>query len=171
MRKMFSKKQLENQTEQLLASGNLPSVKADEIIENMSGYSVAFETFPADLEIEPVYSGIVKNGNKLTVVTAFNITRKGDIVNGLAWEFVIPSAISSKLYPTRIGSYDYLSVNNVDAWASDTSSKSLQIYSTKSGSGNIHYGTNGTPISALTLNTKYYVRIENTFLLSENLIP
>ena len=39
MRRMFSKNQLEEQNIELLGSGKVPSIKGDEIIENMEGYS------------------------------------------------------------------------------------------------------------------------------------
>ena len=172
MRRMFSKNQLENQTEELLASGNLPSVKADEIIENMSGYSFTKGT-TNNLTITGVYAGVVKTGNKITFAVAVKLKRT-DTISSTArlGYFTIPKAVFDKLYQTQVGLYEYLTVDEKSAWSSDSTNKVIQIYSYKSGGSEtkILLDMNETPLNELTLNTDYYLRYEFTLLLSENLI-
>ena len=171
MRRMFSKNQLEVQTEELLASGNLPSVKANEIIENMSGYSFEEGAVNAGLTKEFVYAGVVKNGNKITFVVALNLTRTDTVLAVDIGNFILPHSIMEKIYPSRIGGYDYVSVGEYSVWSSDATSKNIQLYSLKDvANDKITIQGNVTPIGDLTANTKYYCRWELTLLLSENLI-
>lgn len=145
------------------------SITGDEIIENMSGYSFSKGSETTNLTREFVYAGIVKNGNKITLVIAINLTRTGTVASTAALgKFVLPSDILSKIYPSTIGGYDYVSVGKYGAWQSDTTSKDLSIYSQKAADG-ITFSGNTDPINALTANTKYYCRIELTILLSDNL--
>ena len=102
MRRMYSKNQLEEQSIELLRSGKVPSIKADEIIENMSGYS--FNDIQTDHAWNPVYAGVVKNGNNLTFVVFGSITVDGTQTgNADICNFTLPNDVASKLYPYSIG--------------------------------------------------------------------
>ena len=137
--------------------------------EPMSGYSFRF--IPKEnLTIEGIYAGAVKNGNKLTLVLACNLTRTDTVVGDpIAGEFTVPSDILSKLYPTLIGSDNYLDLKEIDAWVNDTSKKTIATFMKKSNTLNVVL--NVTNVNSLVANTKYYYRYEVTFLLSDNLIP
>ena len=180
MRKMYSKKQVEDivlesleNASEVAIGGDLDvtgSIEGSEIIEKMEGYSFTLGTHEK-LTIEGVYAGAVKNGNKLTLVIALDITRtdtvSGDMNLGV---FNIPADVSEKLIPAVVGLYSYLDNKVVNAWANDATTKELQLYCNK-GTNSVRPYFNQDPINQLSLNTKYYVRYEVTFLLSENLIP
>lgn len=138
------------------------------IIEQMSGYTFDKMTETTNLTREFIYAGMVKNGNKLTGVVALNITRTGSVGGVTIGRFYIPASVLAKIYPSTIGGYDYVFVKTVEACQSDSGIESIQVYSTK-GTSYISIGANASPINALTINTKYYVRVEFTILLSENL--
>lgn len=59
---------------------------ADEIIENISGQYQGYLATNEDWTIENVYTSVAKNGNKLTIVSALNITAKVDTPSA---EFII----------------------------------------------------------------------------------
>lgn len=144
-------------------SGN--AITGDSIIENMSGYSYNPASSTATRTLEDIYAGVVKNGNKLTLVLAFNATlTSGDL--DIYPNFVVPASVANKLFPTRIKGYDALSFIDVIVQPTEsgaTVNGTALIY--KSGSAivlNIY-------ANSMVANTKYYIRIEQTFLLSENL--
>ena len=161
---------LEGQDVELNSLDATGLITGGEIVEKMSGYSFASMEAPSNLTVEPIYSGIVKNGNKLTLVFAFNMTRTDTVDSGFGFYYTVPQSVADKLYPTTIGGYDFLSVGEYGAWSSNSATKPLKAYSVKSGLS-IAFGTNIADINELTLNTKYYCRIEVTFLLSDSLVP
>lgn len=149
-------------------------VSGDEIIENMTGYSFNSSSETENITREFIFTGVVKNGNKITFVVACNLTRTNTInANVSLGYFTIPQSIANKLIPSTVGLYDYLTVDEKPAWASDSSNKLLQVYSYKTGEGltRVKMNMNIPPLNELTLNVKYYFRYEFTLLLSENLIP
>lgn len=142
-------------------AGNLT---ANSIIENMSGYSFAKQT-PANYDITPVYAGAVKNGNKVTFVLAFEITKRTGGANEIGiGNFEMPYAVCSKLYPSSITGV--LDTKTVDASTSYNNKVSVDMYVNKSTSTNIAFAlfTNN-----LVVDTTYYIRYEATFLLSNNM--
>ena len=145
-------------------------ISGNSIIEKMSGYAFSKLIEVEGLTREFVYAGVVKNGNKLTFVIACNYTRTDTITGGVGYlgSFDIPSAISSRLYSTPIGSGNYLDLKANKAFQDEGNSKDIVSYTTK-GSNAVAMYTSG--LNELTLNVKYYVRYEVTFLLSDNLIP
>ena len=168
MRRMFSKNQLENQVINLLESGNIPSVKADEIIENMEGYS--FSDLQGDHAWTPIYAGVCKNGNKVTFVIFGSIVFDGtETGNADLATFTLPASVLDKLYPYSIGGLNNVLDNKKiylqpAAYVIDelpmviiksTSSITFRLGKMQ----DIQSGT-GT----------YLFRIEETFLLSDNLI-
>lgn len=147
-------------------------ISGNSIIENMTGYSFNKGSESTEVTRDFIYAGVVKTGNKITFVIALNLTRTGTQSGGLQiGQFVLPQAIKDKIYPSEIGGYSYVDVKIVQAWASDSNSKDLQLYCVKNVQGNLNVNLNETPVNALTQNTTYYVRYELTLLLSDNLIP
>lgn len=147
-------------------SGNLT---ADSIVENMTGYS--FNT-PTNSMFSNIYASIVKNGNKLTCVWALDLTYDqanfppGTTV-GLG-SYIIPNAIGAKLYPSSVGGGDKLAMNVLQAFSSPyTSPVSISAWVAK-GSNAQFYAALNVP-SGLVDGTKYYLRYEATFLLSDNM--
>lgn len=145
---------------------------ADSIIENMSGYSFSgAPTSDAERNIEMVYAGIVKNGNKLTCVIALNITRVATITSTLTLgAFSIPADVASKLFPTNIAGYNVLALAHGKAVEDFTGNGEDLTASFFKGTNAFYGGCYSTAqLNNLTLNTKYYFRAEVTFLLSDNL--
>ena len=144
-------------------------ITGGEIVERMTGYSFAAGTGNANLTREFVYAGAVKNGNKLTLVVAVNLTRTDTITGGDVniGVFGVPSDILARLYPAEVGGYNYLDNKIIQAWKSDSTSVPLTSYVLKS--SGVQIRVNGGVVNNLELNTKYYYRYEVTFLLSTNL--
>lgn len=147
---------------------NATKVTGNEIVESMNNYSFAKQT-PTGFTLEYVYAGIVKNGNKLTAVIAMNITRTDTIPDATnVGRFNIPSAVSAKLYPVQIGGYNVLDMHKVNA-SSDGINFSELLSRVYKGNNEFSIFLTATTLNTLTLNTKYFVRYEVTFLLSDNL--
>ena len=153
----------------LTATGTIDGnkVTGNEIVEKMVGYDFYPDTI-ANVTFEQIYFGIVKNGNKLTIAHAFNITTaEGVGFSGGSGYMSIPSAVGTKLFPTRIGGYDYLDAKVVQA--SDSASSSIPIHVSIAKNSDTNLGMFIYDLTSLTAGTKYYVRVEYTFLLSDNL--
>lgn len=146
------------------------AITAPSIIENMSGYSYTALT-KTNVTMENIFCGAVKNGNKLTLVYALNVTRT-DTVSGdtQIGYFTVPNDVASKLYPTTIGLYGgYLSASAINVFDSDVSYKTICGYTTKISTNRVYLIVSAVEMNKLTANTKYYLRYEVTFLLSDNL--
>ena len=159
----------------ITVSGNLTvtgGITGASIIEDMAGYSYIAPPATAGITVDVVFAGAVKNGNKVTFVLAMELTRTDTIsaTNLSIGTFVIPTAVGSKLYPSTIGSGDYLDVKKVTAYKQAWSGYDITCYTGKSSNGAIYMialtqGMNDN----FTLNTKHYARYEVTFLLSDPL--
>lgn len=149
-------------------SGNLT---ADSIIENMSGYSASIPTI-SGLTIENVYTGCVKNGNKVTLVVAVNLTKTVSLSGSKDIAFItVPSAIYNALNGTSIGGYANLLVyNQLNAIQNNGTIIPLKYIIDKDVGYSIAIKLQSATIDDLPLNEKTYVRIEATFLLSNSLI-
>lgn len=154
-------------------SGKTPFLNADEeqitaqkpVVEVMTGYSAVVGS-DNNFTYEPIYFGACKNGNKLTLVVALNLTKNAGAGNNpILGEIRFPSEIASKLFPTQVGSYNFLDNRILTAFATNYTYVQGPAYITK--------GTNKAIFVMNTANlieeTKYYIRYEATFLLSENL--
>lgn len=137
---------------------------ADSIIENMSGYTF-YPASNANATYEYIYAGVCKNGNKVTFVIYAKVTRTGDVLAGALQlgGFKFPLDVYNKLYPAVS---NYLSFINAVFAVDDSTKVNLNGIVFKSGDGP---SVTCYLANTLTLNTPYYVRIEETFLLSENL--
>lgn len=142
-----------------------------EIVENMSGYSFV-EGSISGLTIETDYAGVVKNGNKLTFVQALKITKGANAtLYGVIGEFSIPETIGAKLFPNGVDSstldikqcWSYKDINGVQG-------STLYVKVRKGSNTKLDfYVVQG--LTPYTEDTPYYVRVEVTFLLSENIAP
>ncbi|MBO4726583.1 MAG: hypothetical protein J5598_03220 [Clostridia bacterium] len=146
---------------------------ANSIIENMTGYDFTAGSTNEHITRENIYAGIVKNGNKLTIVGALNLTRTGALSSGedtiRFGIFDIPSNVADKLYPTTIGLSDYLDLKHIKGWFGPSLAHGVDLigFCTK-GSQNLSLWVSG--LDNLELNEKIYIRYEVTLLLSNNLI-
>ena len=140
---------------------------ANSIIENMSGYSFAKASDTSYNTFSYVYSGAVKNGNKLTLVIAFNVTKLISTSAGICGDFTVPSSVFLKLYPVSISGNSYLVRGKVQASdQSDLSYYDVPFSCYRGNNSTIRFTFNNGNIP---VNGTAYVRIEVTFLLSENL--
>lgn len=141
-------------------------ITAPSIIEDMAGYSFLKEE-TENITIDYIYCGIVKNGNKLTLVYSVEITRTGDLTGSSfpLGTFVIPYSIGEKLYPTT---GNWLKIDKSYAGQDYFTGVDVPILLIKSSNTSIFarvYNAN----ALLTLNQRYFLRYEATFLLSDNL--
>ena len=143
------------------------TITGAEIVEKMSGYSMAV-TSQSNYDVEKVYFSAVKNGNKLTVVTALNITKRtGASDNYNYGSITIPSAVGAKLYPATLGVYDNIMDNRVIKCLSNLNSGiDSNAWITKNSNTLLRFNIN---CYNMVVDTKYYVRYEVTFLLSDDL--
>lgn len=161
----------------LLAKANLNganftgAITAPSIIENMSGYSMASGTITNATKTD-VYGGIVKNGNKLTLVYAGKITRTGTVpsANVVITYIYIPAEIGAKLF-VAIGSLT-LAKNIYLAASTVTQANDKQIYASifKNSNTQLTVIIPFDELNKLELNEEYYIRVESTFLLSDSLL-
>ena len=169
MRRMYSEKQLVELQKEVLAEGNIPEIKADSIIENMSGYKFN-DLEPTGFTINFVYAGACKNGNKLTLVVFMTITRTSGTFTNDICSFEVPKNVGSKLFPDSSLGIGIISLWQAQAYSNVYTKVDLDLRMTKTESTN--YDTlqiTGSGLGSLTLDTLYNLRIEQTFLLSENL--
>lgn len=139
-------------------------VTGDEIVEKMSGYSFhkSFTGFDCD------YAGVVKTGNKITFVIAghFNGT-EGVAAYGsknLGY-FNFPSEIGNKLYPDSQGRIAYL---KVVTFSSIYNNAEIAVFFSKDANYQATVAMATVPPIAQDYTGSF--RIEQTFLLSDNLV-
>lgn len=144
-------------------SGN--AVTGNSIIENMTGYSFA----QADSRWTPIYVSVCKNGNKITFVIFGHVTQDGTMTGNLdLGTFTIPSSVGAQLYPYYISGNAVIDNRSI-GFNNDLDFSvftNLQVVTIKSSNANIYMRVR--TIQNLS-NAKYFFRIEQTFLLSENL--
>ena len=144
---------------------------ANSIIENMSGYS--FDKAQDENATRTYYyAGAVKTGNKITFVIFLDMILKVDAnVGGPKIDcgsFNIPASVGNKLYPVSIGSGQALSSMTVLANTNYINTgKIVYASAVKVSPTRINFGFY-VPDSTPT-NTRLTIRIENTFLLSDNM--
>ena len=140
------------------------SLSADSIIEIMEGYSFSAGS-PAGHTFAINYAGVVKNGNKITFVMAFELTKNDAAASNTITlgNFTIPSSIGEKLYPNF---NQYLDQQSIALFESATGIKSNQGWVVKVSNTEISFKAY---VSNMTVSTRYAGRYETTFLLSENL--
>ena len=153
--------------ETLLASGDVPEIQAGEVLELMDGYSF---TNPSAATLSISYASVVKTGNKITfAISGFIYSSSGySIGENLAFgTFHYPAEIGAKLIPNistnRIGYKPFrVCKNSYDGSDCNT------FFTINDGtSGYFSMGFT----DAIAPATNYYFRFEETFLLSDNMVP
>lgn len=142
---------------------------ANSIIENMSGYYVTITTSVPGRLVTPIYSGVVKTGNKLTIVLFFKFQKSIAAPGGGGLISVdMPSSVGSKLHPyTLSGFNNLLDYRKLDGLTDANNYETIFARIQKSSDTRI---TIGLDVNELTqLNTDYLFRYECTFLLSDSL--
>ncbi len=142
------------------------------VVETMEDYS--FEAILSDeqFEMEYIYAGIVKNGNKLTFVICGNITKLVNTASGDNMDlgnFNIPASIGAKLFPYQLSGINVLSNGLLQLASSFTQYVNVPSLTFKQSGRQISnrlYNVN----SLMEKDTKYLFRLEKTFLLSDNLV-
>ena len=144
------------------------SITGDSIIENMTGYSMSLGS-PENATLTAVYGGLVKNGNKLTLVLAVNIKRTGTMAISTLASIVVPSDVGSKIY-VSVGSNTVARGNaycvNIDGAAVDDKEIPCSLLK----QSNTALSFVAYEANELEANTDYYLRVEFTLLLSSSLI-
>ena len=175
MKRMYSEQDIANAAitglniapKDVNASGN---ITAPSIIENMDGYSFVKTTRP-NLTINYIYSGVVKNGNKITFAINLEVTRTGEVTsdNFFLGIFNIPSGISAKLFDSNtIGLNNVLAVQKIYGAKSYYEGVDAPVVIYKHSNTQVAF-TIYSVNSKLASNTLYNFRVEQTFLLDENL--
>lgn len=152
--------------------GDLPvtgTITGAEIVENMTGYT--FEVNPSVASVvDCKYAGVVKNGNKLTFALLADITPTANWDIGVAKTlcfYYVPATIWSKLVPSTIGGASAVSCMRGYAFQYVNSGVAVDIYFTRGSLGQLMLVI--YPEATLTANNTYTLRVELTFLLSDNL--
>ena len=149
----------------VLTSSESSIVAQKPVIEDMTGYGFAKQT-PTKGTINYIYAGIVKNGNKLTIVCAYEFTKNEGATGTLvAGRFTMPASVAALIYPS-IGTAT-VDVKRVSALPNTYSDVLLLGSITKYDVLSVY--CNLQDITNLVAGTTYYIRQEATFLLSENL--
>ena len=141
-------------------------ISGGEIVELMSGYSFVAPSQTEELSL--IYASAVKNGNKLTLVVFGSYTRRTEDpkVNPTLGEFVIPGEVASKIIPW---SSVFVDSKNIPVFSSASTIVEKAVGVEKRDSTHISF--TGYGFHSLTAETQFMFRIEETFLLSENMIP
>ena len=154
-------------------SGNFT---ADSIIENMgTGYGYTSTGSDATITVTDVYQGQVKNGNKLTIVSAIKVTRL-DTISTYAQSrrfgnFSYPYAVAQKIYPafTASGFGDIFSLKKVLAVSTTDVTDTVELIAFVGAWSLTSCALTIINLNSLDLNKEYYIRYEDTFLLSDPL--
>lgn len=151
-----------------LAGANFTgAITAPSIIENMTSYTFTPALSTANKEINVIYAGAVKNGNKLTLVIFETIEMKNAISTTMdIGTFSVPQAVFDKLYPFTIESNSMIAINTTRVWETFSSYVDTYFFINKGSGTNLVFNT---PSGVLTPNKVYLFRCEVTFLLSDSL--
>ena len=153
--------------EEINMSGDLT---ANSIIENMSGYSA--ELGDDSNDFTPVYVGACKTGNKITFVIFgtiyFETTPTSS--NPTLIKFYVPDTVWGKLYPYIVGGSQRLSQGTIPAFKGLSTYDNIiyDVFKLMTEPHGVRFDLQG--VNGLSANTTYAIRIEQTFLLSDNLI-
>lgn len=141
---------------------------ANSIIENMTGYSFTPATFETEnVTVENLYANVVKTGNKITFVIACYATKISSNLYLLFGKFTIPMAVANQLFSYKLGTSEVISSSTIyiKSGASDVIGTAVPVWFQK-GNNEIFVAIN---LSSIETNKKYYIRVEQTFLLGNNM--
>lgn len=149
------------------------NITGDSIIENMEGYSAAYNSLNT-WSITNVYTSAVKNGNKLTLVAACTLRSLSATPDGefTLVDFTIPESVANKLYNTNIGGVNLLLNGRTIITFSDSYGNigSIQYYAAKPTSTKVRFALKNAFNLTFDENTNFYIRLEATFLLSDDIV-
>ena len=157
-------------------SGNVTggNITGDNILENMTGYSFTKRENTSTLFRTYVYCSASKTGNKLTLVyfMSFKITAEQAGNNIQLGTFIIPKAVGNKIYPYTLDGISNVIANNKISIAKNYNTfEDLPMLMFKTvGTSQDAINANLYNVNSLDLDTDYLVRIEHTFLLSDNMV-
>lgn len=134
------------------------------ITEDMVGYSYT-KGATSNIAYDYKYAGVCKNGNKITFAVATELTRTDSVSLCSLGVFVVPLEIGNKLFPAKDNWLAFLSLYLGKDYDEGVSVPCLIIKDSSTSIRIVLYDLNDN----LTLNDKYYARLDVTFLLSENL--
>lgn len=141
-------------------------VTGNEIVEKMGADYFFTDIAVSNATKENIYAGACKNGNKLTLVYAFNITPSSALTSASVCQFAVPTAVYNKIYPVNIDGVDVVARSDVKAITTYLDpGVTVKFFVTK-GSGYLFFACD---FSDLVVSSKYYMRLEITLLLSPNL--
>ena len=137
------------------------------IVETMTGYTFTKRT--EDLTWTAIYASAVKNGNKITFVIFGKLIKETGVTWGRLAYFKIPSEVGAKLYPYTVGGIDVLDNRKLTFTLSSNRNTTVEcsFITEKASSTTVAYQLEN--LGGLTDEAEYYFRIEQTFLLAENL--
>ena len=141
---------------------------ANSIIENMTGYSFTPATFETEnVTVENLYANVVKTGNKITFVIACYATKISSNLYLLFGKFTIPMAVANQLFSYKLGTFEVISSSTIyiKSGAADAIGTAVPVWFQK-GNNEIFVAIN---LSSIETNKKYYIRVEQTFLLGNNM--
>ena len=147
-------------------------ITGNEIVENMSGYSFELKDLTSyGVTLTNVYTSAVKNGNKLTIVAYVKVNNASATTRLSTIDFIVPSAVGAKLYPQTIGSLDnVVSFGKTIAFKGVATTDVIDARYTFIKYDNANFAIQLFFADFDDLGEDYLVRIEQTFLLSDNLI-
>lgn len=154
-------------------SGNVNidgNLTANSIIENMTGYGFRLPAETTGITLNFSYVGVSKTGNKLTIVLAGDVTKTDNDANSFnIGDIDIPADIGALLFPYSLNPFTNIIANIAcQCWPNYdvNNKKDISVLFRKYANNYINMIGYADP---LTLNTTYIFRIEQTFLVSDNL--
>lgn len=136
------------------------------VVEVMNGYSIT----PTAENINLLYAGAAKNGNKLSFAFFGTYSHKSDDVIIPFANIGIPAAIGDKIVPYELSGENRIIYSGVGSlFSSRTAYKSCIVEMQKLTNSLLRIIFVNLNSSGLVDGTTYYFRIEATFLLSDNL--
>ncbi len=144
------------------------SVSGAEIIEKMSGYGYRHESV-IDVKgtYTHVYTGVVKNGNKLTFVNAFKLYLTATSTGTVYCDtFLVPEDIGNKIFTAFPASSNLVNSRKISAFAAAADIAEITSYCVKNSPVSLTFGID---LSGLDAKKEYYIRQELTILLSDDL--
>lgn len=154
--------------------GNITAniISGSEIVERMSGYSFNLADLSAyGVTLTNIYTSAVKNGNKLTLVAYIKVNNASATTRLSIFSFSVPSAVGAKLYAQTIGGLsNVVAFSKTIAFKGVTSSDVIDARYAIIKYDNANFAIQLFFADFDDLNEDYLIRIEQTFLLSDDLV-
>ena len=147
------------------------AITAPSIIQDMNGFSISVDIITPYTQVG--YCSIVQNGNKLTIVLCGTVNLASDQSFGeyseiIRYKILMPSAVGSKIIPLVSNRIDQKYVKIFSNTFRDFFDLNVNMYKDSDTQFKVGiYGSSGTP--SMVKERDYAFRVEETFLLSDNL--